>query len=255
MVLVLGGLTAHFVLLSITPLQAAGSAPFTFDQLKQLAAKSLKSGWVIPVGGKNQIQRDVLEVLDAGALDMMDSDTQDLYVHAFYDEVAIELRRQKLFSRQSSRQTLEPYLSKMEDVVAQKLAVIENQKLSDSARADQLDKLDGQMQHIYEDGLRAVAKSLGLKDFEFISEGAAAPRDVKLHASQGATIEMVRLTTAKLLKEAGKPENDFPWTSYQPDDTASMLGTYYCRIKLGDKQATVTKKVTEKTDRLDFADP
>ena len=68
LIIVLGSLAAPFVLRSATPLHAAGLTPFTFDQLKQLAAKSLKSGWVVPVGGKNQIHGDTLEILDAGAV-------------------------------------------------------------------------------------------------------------------------------------------------------------------------------------------
>jgi len=65
----------------------------------------------------------------------------------------------------------------------------------------------------------------------------------------------VRQTTAALLHDAGKQEKDFPWTSYQQGDTATLSGNYYCRIRLNGKVATVNKRVGPKTDELDFPDP
>jgi hypothetical protein len=236
-------------------LLASDPPPFSAAQLRELVAQSLKSGWIKSDPAKNRIEGDTLLVKDAGVVDRMDADAENPYVHVFYDQVEIELRRQQLFTRRSSRQAMEPYFSKMDDLVAKKLAVVQDSKLNDEARADKLDKLDEQLNKTYEDGLLAVAKSLGLKKSEFIAEGAAPAHDVRLVASRGATIDIVRRTTAVLLKDVGKSEDDFPWTSYQANDTAPLIGAYYCRIRLRGKQAAFTKKVAENTERLDFPDP
>ncbi len=78
---------------------------------------------------------------------------------------------------------------------------------------------------------------------------------MKLVASKGATIDFVHQTTAELLHDAGKPDKDFPWTSYQQGETATLSGVYYCRVRLNGKETTVTKRVGEKTEELAFPDP
>jgi hypothetical protein len=185
----------------------------------------------------------------------MDRDIENPYVRVFVDQIEIDLRRRQLFQRPNSRQLMEPYFVKMEQLVAKKLAAIENSKLSDDDRATEIGKIDDQLMKTFEAGLQAVARSVGKTGFMFIAAGADQMHDVKLVATQKATIDVVRQTTASLLKDAGTAEADYPWSSYQGGETVPMLGDYFCRIRLDGKQATFSKKVGEKTTQLEFPDP
>jgi hypothetical protein len=237
------------------PVVAADLPALSAARLKELATDAIRTGKVHPIAGKTQIEGDSLTVSDSGTEEEGERDAENPYVRVFLDQVGIDVRRQYLLKRDTSRRTIEPYYAKMEQVVAKKLAVVEVKKLSDDDRAEQIGKLDEQMHAIYNDGLQAVAKSLGLKEAVFLAGAALNPHPVKLTASQGATIDMVRQTTASLLKDAGQAEQSFPWTSYQAGDTPDLLGVYYCRIRLGDKQATLSKTVAKNTNELRFPDP
>jgi hypothetical protein len=227
----------------------------SFARLKEIVAHSIRTGAVEENPGKTTIEGDTLKVHDASIKEDPGNDAESPYVRVFLDQVEIEFRRQHLLRRQRSRQTIEPYYVKMEGIVAKKLALIEDSKLSDDDRNTRLGDLDEQMMKTYNEGMQAVAKSLGLAKAEFLVEGAATSHDVKLVASTGATIDLVRQTTAWLLKDAGKAESDYPWTSYEAGGTAQLIGAYYCRIRLNGKEATFSKKVVENTDRLVFPDP
>jgi hypothetical protein len=242
-------------LLFCLPATAADRPVLTAARLKELSTDAIRAGKVHPIPGKTEIEGGILEVSDAGTEEESERDAENPYVRVFLDQVGIDVRRQYLLKRDTSRRTIEPYYAKMEQIVARKLAVVEDTKLSDDDRAAELGKLDEQMHAIYNDGLQAVAKALGLKEALFLSGAAATPHPVKLTASQGATIEMVRQTTASLLKDAGQPEKDFPWTSYQAGDSPDLLGIYYCRISLGGRQATLSKTVAKNTTELRFPDP
>ncbi len=237
------------------PVVAADQPALSAARLKELATDAIRTGKVHPITGKTEIEASTLTVSDSGTEEEAERDAENPYVRVFLDQVGIDVRRQYLLKRDISRRTIEPYYAKMEQVVAKKLAVVEDTKLSDDERAEQLGKLDEQMHAIYNDGLQAVAKSLGLKEAVFLACAAANPHPVKLTASQGATIDMVRQTTASLLKDAGQAEQSFPWTSYQAGDTPDLLGIYYCRIRLGDKQATLSKTVAKNTNELRFPNP
>ena len=237
------------------PVVAADQPALSAARLKELAIDAIRTGKVHPTAGQTQIEGDTLKVSDAGTEEETERDAENPFVRVFLDQVGIEVRRQSLLKRDTSRRTIEPYYAKMEQVVAKKLAVVEDKKLTDDERAEQLGKLDDQMRAIYNDGLQAVAKALGLKEAVFVYGAAFRPHPVKLTASQGATIDMVRQTTASLLKDAGQAEQSFPWTSYQAGDTPDLLGIYYCRIRLGDKEATLSKTVAKNTNELRFPNP
>lgn len=235
---------------------AADKPTLSAARLRELAIQAIRAGAIQYTPPKNQMNGDAMEVCDVFVYQMADRDAQDPYVQVFLDQVEIDLRRKHLLQRASSRQIMEPFYAKMEQIVAKKLAAIENTKLSDDDRDTELGRLSDELMKTYEQGLQAVAKSVGRARFSFAAPGAAdKSHDVKLAASQQATIDMVRQTTASLLKDAGKDEADFPWSSYQAGETASLLGSYYCRVRLNGKQATLTKKVEEKTDTLVFPDP
>jgi len=234
---------------------AADKPPLSAARLKELVAKAIRSGEIQSEPALNRMNGDTMEVKDVGVLMAMDRDIDNPYVRVFVDQAEIDLRRRQLLQRPSSRQVMEPYYVKMEQIVAKKLAAIENSKLSDDDRATELGKLDDQMMKTYEDGLQAVATSVGRAKFVFVAASASQLHDVKLVASQQATIDLVRQTTASLLKDAGTAEADFPWTSYQAGETAPMLGAYFCRVRLNGKQATFSKKVGDKTEQLEFPDP
>jgi hypothetical protein len=235
--------------------RAADKPGLSYARLKELVAHSIKTGAVTEVAGRTHIEGNSLQVNDAYAVEMMDADLADPYVGAFFDQVAIEFRRQHLLQRQRSKQTIEPYYVKMEGIVAKKLAVIEDKKLSDDDRNTKLQDLSEQMQKIYDEGMQAVAKSLGLAKAEFLAGAASGAHDVQLLATKGATIDLVRQTTAWVLKDAGKVEQDYPWTSYQAGETVPLSGSYFSRIRLNGKQATASKSVGERTTRLEFPDP
>jgi len=234
---------------------AADKPALSAARLKELASKAIRSGEIQFTPPHNAMNGDTMEVNDVFIFQLRDRDAEDPYVRIFLDQVEIDLRRQYLLQRQSSRQLMEPYYVKMEQIVGKKLAVVEDAKLSDDDRAAALEKLDGELMKTYEAGLQAVAISVGRARFAFMVGAADQSHDVKLVASEKATIDMVRQTTASLLKDAGRDEADFPWSSYQAGETARLLGDYYCRVRLNGKQTTLTKKVGEKTDQLDFPDP
>jgi hypothetical protein len=235
--------------------RAADKPGLSYARLKELVAHSIKTGAVTEVPGRTHIEGNSLKVNDAFAAEMMDADLADPYVGAFFDQVAIEFRRQHLLQRQRSKQTIEPYYVKMEGIVAKKLAVIEDKKLSGDDRNAKMQDLSEQMQKIYDEGMQAVAKSLGLTKAEFLVGAASEAHDVQLVGTKGATIDLVRQTTAWVLKDAGKAEQDYPWTSYQAGETVPLIGSYFCRIRLNGKQATASKNVGERTTRLEFPDP
>ena len=141
------------------------------------------------------------------------------------------------------------------ELIGKKLAVAQDTKLTDDARFEQMSKLEEQQQTTLSDGFTAVAKSIGMEGFDYSASGAGTGREVKLVASKGATIDFVHQTTAELLHDAGKQDKDFPWTSYQQGETATLSGVYYCRVRLNGKETTVTKRVGEKTEELAFPDP
>ncbi len=237
------------------PLRAADAAPLTAAKVKQRALDAIKSGAVQFKAPNNRIEGRTMMVNLAPIPDEQDADTQNPLVKLFYDQVEIELLRTQLLKRQSSRRVMEPYYAKMEELIAKKLAVAQDGKLEQQARDDQLEKLDETYQKTLSDGLQAVAVSIGMENFQFLNGAAQDAHDVKLVAPTGATIDVVRQTTAGILHDAGKTDKDFPWTSYQAGDTATMSGAYYCRIRLGGKEATFNKRVGAKTDQLDFPNP
>ncbi len=234
---------------------AADKAPLTAARLKELSAQAIRTGQAQSDPAFNRMNGNTMEVKDVGVLMAMDRDIDNPYVRLFVEQIEIDLRRRQLFQRPSSRQVMEPYFVKMEQFIAKKLALIENTKLSANDRATELGKLDDQSMKTFEAGLQAVARSVGKTKFTFIAAGADQMHDVKLVASQKATIDVVRQTTASLLKDAGAAEADYPWSSYQGGETVPMLGDYFCRVRLNGKQATFSKKVGEKTTQLEFPDP
>jgi hypothetical protein len=234
---------------------AADKAPLSAARLKELANQAIRFGQAQSDPALNRMNGDTMEVKDVGVLMAMDRDIDNPYVRLFVEQIEIDLRRRQLFQRPTSRQLMEPYYVKMEQLIAKKLAAIENSKLSDNDRAAELEKLDDQSMKTFEAGLQAVARSVGKAKFMFVAASGAQMHDVKLAASQKATIDVVRQTTASLLKDAGAAEADYPWSSYQGGETVSMLGDYFCRIRLDGKQATFSKKVGEKTTQLEFPDP
>ncbi len=251
-------LAVLIALLIAAPLRAADPPKLDAAKLKQRAQEAIRTGAVQYKPANNRIEGQRDDCRNGGhsrrkpTLTRKDPSPAEI----FYDQVEIELLRKDLLRRQSSHQIMEPYYKKAEAIIAKSLAVAQDPKLTDDARNDQLFKLDGEQSDALQgEGLTAVAKSIGMELPPAAASGAAPGHDVKLVAAKGATIDMVRQTTASLLHDVGKPEKDFPWTSYQQGDTATLSGNYYCRIRLNGKEATFNKRVGPKTDELDFPNP
>ncbi len=68
---------------------------------------------------------------------------------------------------------MEPYYAKAEELIGKRLAVAQDTKLTDDARFEQMSKLEEQQQTTLSDGFTAVAKSIGMKGFDYSASGAA----------------------------------------------------------------------------------
>ncbi len=235
-------------------LRGADKAPLTYARLKELSAYAIKTGAVTPIPGKAIPEGNMLKVKDVMIKEEMEFD-QNPYIRVYFEQIENDLRRQHLLQRQTSRQTMQPYFGKMDAVVAKMLAVVEDSKLSREDKDTKLNELSVQLQDVYKQGMDAVAKSMGLAEAQFLAGAGLDSHPVQLMATKGATIDMVRQTTAWVLKDAGTSEKDYPWASYQAGETVQLIGSYYCRVSLNGKQATTSKKVGEQTMRLEFPDP
>jgi hypothetical protein len=254
-IVLLVGVFVGLLIAAAPNLYAADPPQLTAAKVKKMALDAIRTGAVRYQPAKNRIEGRTMLVDEASIPDEADADVQNPLVKIFYDQVELELLRKDLLQRQSSRQVMAPYYAKVEEIIGKKLTVAQDTKLNDDSRDDQLSKLDEQEQTTLSDGLTAVAKSIGLDGIQFQASSGLDVRDVKLVASKGATLDFVRQTTALLLHDAGKQDKDFPWTSYQPGETASLAGVYYCRVRLNGKEATLTKRVGAKTEELEFPDP
>jgi hypothetical protein len=234
---------------------AADKAPLSAARLKVWANWAIRTRAIQFDPPRNRVAGDTMEVEDVAVLSATEHDADNLYVRALMDQIEIELRREQLLQRANSRRIMEPFYAKMEQIVAKKLALVEDAKRSADDRDAKTNELNDQLMAAYSDGLTAVAKSINLAKFEFVAEAPSRSGYVTLVASPGTTIDMVRPLTAGLLKEAGVAEADYPWSSYKAGDTASLLGAYYCRISLNGRQAIVSKKVGQTMTTLEFSNP
>jgi len=103
--------------------------------------------------------------------------------------------------------------------------------------------------------MQAVANRSGWRKRNFWSRGAATVARLSSWSPQPVRRSISPPNNRWLLKDAGKAEMTYPWTSYEAGGTAQLNGAYYCRIRLNGKEATFSKKSVENTDRLVFPDP
>ena len=228
----------------------------TETRLTQLAADAIRSGSFEVTIPKNFWNGKVLEVRDAEVYVTFD-EQNDPYVHLLVQQMQNNLRRDDLLHYTQTKQIMKPFFDKMDGLVGKEIAVVQDQSLNADNRANELGKLDDQIGSAYQDGLNAVAKSIGATSFEF-NHGAARRRPISLHWSpRRAEIDMLRSSIVSFLKNAGQPEADFPWVHYKAGDvaTAELLGTYSFRIDFGGRQATFKRNITKDTQQVKLPNP
>ncbi|HEV3344905.1 MAG TPA: hypothetical protein VG125_31295 [Pirellulales bacterium] len=162
--------TLWFVSLAAAPaFSPASGAPVTIKQLRTLAVEALRDGDVAYSPPWNKVAGRILWVKDAGPLsDRPGSAALDYWFDGgdplkavFLDQLAIEIRRQRLFAGTRRQLIIEPYYRRMEEVVAAELAIVQGPGEKEEKQR-QLDERLRELGDLLKTGIEACARNMRL---------------------------------------------------------------------------------------------
>jgi hypothetical protein len=148
---------------------SASAAPVTIKQLRTLASEALRDGDVAYSAPWNKVAGRILWVKDAGpqsdrpgsaSLDYW-FDGGDPLKAVFLDQLAIEIRRQRLFAGTRRQPIIEPYYRRMEEIVAAELAIVQGPGEKEE-KERQLDERLRELGDVLKTGIEACARDLRL---------------------------------------------------------------------------------------------
>lgn len=147
---------------------SASAAPITIKQLQTLAQEALRDGDVAYAPPSSKVVRGILWVKDVGPLPNRDGPTLDFWIDGgdqlkavFLDQLAIEIRRQRLFAGTRRQLIIEPFYRRMEETVAAELSLIQAAGDDDEKR-QQLDERLRQLGDLLQSGIEACANDMRL---------------------------------------------------------------------------------------------
>jgi hypothetical protein len=147
---------------------SASAASITIKQLQALAREALRDGDVAYAPPSSKVVRGILWVKDVGPLAGRSGPTLDFWVDGgdqlkavFLDQLAIEIRRQRLFAGTRRQLIIEPFYRRMEETVAAELLLIQAAG-DDDEKQRQLDERLRQLGDLLQSGIEACARDMRL---------------------------------------------------------------------------------------------
>jgi hypothetical protein len=156
---------------------SASAAPVTIKQLHTLAVEALRDGDVAYSAPWSKISGRTLWVKDAGPVSDRPGASSlgywlaggDPLKAVFLDQLAIEIRRQRLFAGTRQQLIIEPYYRRMEEIVAAELAIVQGAG-DEKEKEQQLDERLRQLGDLLKTGIDAAARDMRLSG-AFIEPG------------------------------------------------------------------------------------
>lgn len=162
-------------------------------------------------------------------------------------QVKVELIRKYRADEKTEFTFLEPYLARMEKIVAEELALIAKHTGSQEALIKELSEQNDRANKILDEGISEWAKNQGLTLGE--SQPAAVIPSVKFQTEPaGATIYYLNAVDYNVYKAAGVIDEIDRWNQVAGTQM-DMGGAYYFRATWPDKKTKQTAKILIDQDR------